>query len=235
MLSNFDDSFLRAQQAYYDARAPEYDEWWLRRGRYDHGAEANAVWFQEQAELYAVLEQAAFQGEVLELACGTGLWTERLVGLPGVEGVTAIDGSAEMLALNAERLPSNRVRRIQADLFAWEPDRQYDSALFTFWLSHVPAERLAGFLEKVRRALRPGGSVFFADSRRDPQTTTQDQPLPHAEQDWLLRRLNDGREFAIVKRFLEPEELEAVFGKAGLAVTARTTERFFVYGSGSSE
>ena len=64
MPSPFDEAFLRSQQAYYDARAPEYDEWWLRHGRYDHGPEANAVWFREQEELYSALTQAGFQGEV---------------------------------------------------------------------------------------------------------------------------------------------------------------------------
>jgi hypothetical protein len=32
-----DDHPLSEQRSYYRARAPEYDEWWQRRGRYDHG------------------------------------------------------------------------------------------------------------------------------------------------------------------------------------------------------
>jgi hypothetical protein len=28
---------LREQADYYRARAPEYDQWWLREGRYDRG------------------------------------------------------------------------------------------------------------------------------------------------------------------------------------------------------
>jgi hypothetical protein len=48
----FDDRFLAGQQEYYRARAPEYDEWWERRGRYDHGPEANAVCLQETERFF---------------------------------------------------------------------------------------------------------------------------------------------------------------------------------------
>ena len=33
--------------AYYQARASEYDEWFLRQGRYDRGSAQNAPWFTE--------------------------------------------------------------------------------------------------------------------------------------------------------------------------------------------
>ena len=47
---------LSSQLDYYRARAAEYDEWWLRRGRYDRGAALNAQWFAEAAEVQAALE-----------------------------------------------------------------------------------------------------------------------------------------------------------------------------------
>jgi len=53
-----------------------------------------------------------------------------------------VDASPEMLAIAAARADSERARFIQADLFAWEPDRRYDVVFFGFWLSHVPP---AGF------------------------------------------------------------------------------------------
>jgi hypothetical protein len=40
-------AFLQQQMPYYQARASEYDEWFLRQGRYDHGAAQNARWFTE--------------------------------------------------------------------------------------------------------------------------------------------------------------------------------------------
>jgi demethylmenaquinone methyltransferase/2-methoxy-6-polyprenyl-1,4-benzoquinol methylase len=228
MSHDLDPSFLAGQQDYYRARAPEYNEWWERRGRYDHGPEANARWFNEQAEVYAALDQLQLTGQVLELACGTGNWTEALVRT--AEHVTAVDGSAEMLAINRERLRSDRVEYVQADLFAWQPDRRYDAVVTGFWLSHVPPEQLDAFLAMVRRALVPGGRYFFVDSRRDPLTTTPDQPLPEEEQAWLTRRLNDGREFRIVKVFYDPAVLRQRLEAQGLEAEVRETESFFLYG-----
>lgn len=230
-MPEFDPAFLARQQEYYSARAPEYDEWWGRRGRYDHGAEANAHWFREQEELYSALDALQVTGDVLELAAGTGNWTSRLAA--AARQVTALDGSAEMLEINRRRVGRENVEYVQADLFQWQPERTYDAVAFGFWLSHVPPAQLDPFLDKVRRALRPEGLVFFVDSRRDPLTTSPDQPLPLTEQSWLVRRLRDGREFPIVKLFYEPAALQARFRQHGLAVEVRETERFFLYGSGN--
>jgi demethylmenaquinone methyltransferase/2-methoxy-6-polyprenyl-1,4-benzoquinol methylase len=70
---------LDQQLAYYRARAGEYDEWFLREGRYDRGEEHKRAWFAEVAEVEAALAEARPRGDVLELACGTGIWTRKLV------------------------------------------------------------------------------------------------------------------------------------------------------------
>src|ERR1700757_2488834 len=86
------------QKRYYAERAPEYDDWWYRRGRYELEPEALARWRADVAEAGAALEAFAPRGAVLELAAGTGIWTRRLVRLG--ERVVAVDASAETLALN---------------------------------------------------------------------------------------------------------------------------------------
>ena len=70
-----DDGLLEGQLAYYRARAGEYDEWFLRTGRYDRGPEWNRRWFSELEQVRRELDGFGPTGEVLELACGTGLWT----------------------------------------------------------------------------------------------------------------------------------------------------------------
>ena len=64
---------LGEQMLYYEARAGEYDEWWFRRGRYNHGQAENDAWFDEQAEVRAQLIEAIPNGQVADLACGTGI------------------------------------------------------------------------------------------------------------------------------------------------------------------
>ena len=103
--------------------------------------------------------------------------------------------------------------------------------MFTgFWLSHVPRERLDAFLAVVAGWLKPGGTYAFIDSRPDPQSSASDHPTP--ADDLSVRRLDDGREFTIVKVYWEPGELEAALARAGfMDAKVTTTGRFFLTGS----
>lgn len=224
------DDLLQEQLAYYRARAGEYDEWFLRQGRFDRGAELNARWAAEVMEVEAGLARFEPRGRVLELACGTGWWTERLVRT--ADRVTAVDASPEVLVLNEARLGPGRVEYVQADLFAWKPDRLYDVVFFSFWLSHVPPDRFDGFWEMVRACLAPGGRVFFIDSRFEPTGTAADQPLVDPDATAVTRRLNDGREFRVVKLFYDPPALAARLDTLGWRVTVQSTDHYFIYGFG---
>lgn len=224
---------LLAEQAdYCRQRAGEYDDWWFRRGRYDRGPEANARWFSDVAEAHAILERFKPAGDVLELACGTGLWTERL--LHDATSVTVVDGFPEMLELCRARVADPRVSYVQADLFAWEPTRTYEVCFFGFWLSHVPEEHFEAFWAKVRRAVGSDGRVFFIDSSRHDLASAVDHTLPKPENPIMLRRLADGREYHIVKRFYEPPALQQRLAKLGWNAHIQTTREFFIHGQATT-
>lgn len=217
---------LEHQIAYYRARASEYDEWFLRLGRYDRGADWNAAWFREVAELEALLAHVQPAGDVLELACGTGWWTERLARTAAT--LTAVDASPEVIALNRQRLAGRPVSYHQADLFAWAPPQQYDVVFFSFWLSHVPPERFAAFWALVGRALRPEGRVVFFDSYQAPPADGADA----AESLLSHRELKDGRAYTIVKVFYQPEPLRRQLASLGWDVEVGRTAEHFLYGVG---
>jgi demethylmenaquinone methyltransferase/2-methoxy-6-polyprenyl-1,4-benzoquinol methylase len=87
-----DPSILAEQVAYYRKRAGEYDEWWFRTGRYDHGDELNAAWHADAREVESALTSFLDQRKprrALELACGTGLFTRWLA--PRVGELLALD------------------------------------------------------------------------------------------------------------------------------------------------
>src|SRR5579864_1437476 len=202
---------LESMKVYYRERAGEYDEFFYRQGRYNRGAATNARWFAEVDEMFAALDAFALDGDVLELAPGTGIWTENL--LKTAATITAVDASPEMIAINRVKIGSERVNYVQADLFTWQPEREYDGVFFGFWMSHVPLERLDAFLRLVAAALRPGGKLFFMDSRREPTSTAADHRLPDEGQQLMMRKLNDGRAFEIVKIFYEPAHLVSRFAE----------------------
>lgn len=201
------DELLREQQAYYRQRASAYDEGYddplLLDGR--------------------MLDELPIQGEVLELACGTGHWTGRLADR--ADRVTAVDGAPEMLSIARSRTAGRDVEFVQADLFAWEPPRRYDTVFFGFWLSHVPPELFGRFWSTVAAALRPGGSACFvdeSDTARDLEPNIPDPAAPVA-----IRRLGD-EEHRIVKIFYAPGELtDLLAGEGWSADIRRIGDRFF--------
>lgn len=223
-----DDSLIKQQIEYYRARASEYDEWVMRTGRYDRGAEHTKRWFAELEAVRTALKATRTGGDVLELACGTGLWTEYLA--PHADRLTAVDSSSEMIALNRERLKNDRVSYIQTDLFSWKPSARFDFIFFAFWLSHVPQSRFAEFWDMVKGALKPDGKVFFVDSLLTQDSTAKN----HAAIDTsgsVTRKLNDGREYEIVKVFHDPAQLESNLIEQGWQGHVHSTGRFFLYGS----
>ncbi len=224
------DRVLLEQIAYYRARAGEYDEWFLRQGRYDRGAEANARWFAEVETVVRALDAFHPSGSVLELAAGTGLWTQRLASY--ATRLTAVDAAPEALAVNRRRLGERvGVEYVEADLFTWRPEARYDVVFFGFWLSHVPAERFPAFWELVASALAPGGRAFFVDSLYTQESTARDHQLREPEAARSTRRLNDGREYEIVKVFYAPWVLTEQLAALGWHADVRATPTYFLYGS----
>jgi SAM-dependent methyltransferase len=225
-----DDDLLREQRSFYRARAPEYDEWWQRRGRYNRGQDETREWHSQVAAVDAALATFAATGDVLEMAGGTGWWTERLART--AERLTVVDASPEAVALNRERVRREDVTYLVADLFEWRPEGSYDAVFFSFWLSHVPRRRFGAFWSLVRSCLVPGGRVFFIDNRNDPtpQSKVKDPYVVEYGPDLHLRRLNDGSQYRVVKVMHEPAELHSLLEAEGWHADIDATQ-WFIFGA----
>jgi len=223
-----DDDLLADQRTFYRCRAPEYDEWWQRRGRYDHGPDEARDWHEQIAQLSAALARFDPRGDVLELAGGTGWWTRSLADTAG--SLTVLDASPEALELNRERVARPDVRYLAADVFRWQPERAYDVVFFSFWLSHVPRDRFGAFWTLVNSCLSADGRVFFIDNRRDP-TLNRPDPYVLEEHDQVqVRHLNDGSQHRVVKVFYEPSQLAGLLEEESWHANVDGT-RWFIYGT----
>lgn len=215
--------------AYYAARAPEYDDWYLRRGRYSRGAARDLAWHMELDAATTWLDAQPLAGVIVELAAGTGWWSPLLAG----KGELSLyDANEAPLDRARDRLLAHRLRAHIHVRDAWaEPDRQVDGVFCGFWLSHVPEERLGAFLALVARWLRPGGRFAFIDSLPDPESGPVDV-APGALDGVQERRLADGRQFRVVKVFRTPDAYADALRAGGFESPAvTTTGRFFVTGS----
>ncbi len=215
-------------KVYYAARAGEYDDWFLRKGRYSRGAIADAAWAADMDSATLWLDAQPLSGEIVELAAGTGWWSPLLAQKAST--LWLYDINEEPLEFARQRLVAHGLAAHIHVRDAWaEPDREVDGLFCGFWLSHVPRARLGDFLALCRRWLKPGGRMAFIDSRRDPQSSAIDHPQP--ENDLSVRKLDDGQTFTIVKVYWQPDELEAALSVAGFRdAKVTTTSRFFLMG-----
>lgn len=184
------------------------------------------------ATLDAALDAFGPAGKVLELAGGTGWWTQRLAET--ADRLTVVDSSPEALALNRERVKRPDVRYDVADIFEWRPDTAYDVVFFSFWLSHVPRSRFGDFWSLVRSCLTPSGRAFLIDNRDDPVpgSLAKDPYVVEYGTDLHLRTLSDGSRYRVIKVMYEPGHLESLITAQGWTVGIQAT-RWFIFGSAS--
>jgi 2-polyprenyl-3-methyl-5-hydroxy-6-metoxy-1,4-benzoquinol methylase len=185
------DEVLASQADYYRRRAGEYD------------ATAYGDLVAARARIARLVAEMRPAGTVLEIACGTGLWTEALAGL--ADTVTAVDVAPETLAIARERVGSGNVRFEVADIFSWRTTARFDVIFFSAWLSHVPMSRFGQFWQLLRGLLAPGGRVLFIDEHVDERG--KESYLPGGDE-IVERQLRDGSRYRIVKNFVDPERLE---------------------------
>lgn len=185
---------LARQQEYYDGRADDWPRW---IAHYVAPVEDR---------LDEALGRCALDGDVLDMACGTGFWTAKLARRAA--SVTALDGSAAMLA-GVEALGLPNVHPLRADLFDWHPPTQWDAVFFANWLAHVPELRFDAFWATVDAAMLPGGRAVVVDVASE-ERRIEEEVVEHEELGPITRRrLKDGRRYDVVKRYWEPDELLA--------------------------
>jgi demethylmenaquinone methyltransferase/2-methoxy-6-polyprenyl-1,4-benzoquinol methylase len=203
------EALIAEQIAHYRALAPDYDDGYLGQD-----------WDRS-------IEELPIAGDVLELACGTGHWTPLLAAR--ARSVTALDAAPEVLALARQRVRGLPVEFVQADVFAWQPPRRFDTVFFGFWLTHVPPTRFAAFWSLVEAALAPGGRVCFIDDserQRADERFAGHQPTP-----LVWRRVRDGSERQVVKVYYSPGALAARLAELGWSAEARETSTSLLVGT----
>lgn len=198
-MNDIDDRVLRD---YYEARATSYDQAY---------AGESPPWVHEMvADLRTVLGRR----NVLEIACGTGVWTDRLA--PAAASITAIDPSPAMRQIAADRLAGHpTVRVCDGDAYRLEQtEGDFDGGLAMQWLSHVPAQRRAEFLAAWHRRLGRGAVVFLGDNQLTGDWADELIRRPDEADTYEPRVVSDGRQYVIVKNYFTEDELRALVAPA---------------------
>ena len=203
---------------YYAARAREYESIYAKPERQA-----------DLRRLEALLPELLAGRKLVEIACGTGYWTQFLART--AQSVLALDASTETLALAAAKnLPPSRVTLRVADAYAL-PDElgSFDGAFAGFWWSHVPAREQARFLESLDRRLLPGARVVFLDNLYVEGSST---PIAHRDEDgntYQRRRLADGSEHVVLKNFPTEADLCRAMAAVGRAARFERLDYYWVF------
>ena len=96
---------------------------------------------------------------LLDLGCGTGHPIATHLAAQG-HRVVGVDASASMLAAARARLPGHRW--IHGAMETVELDETFDGVVCWDALFHLPRERWAGVLRRIRGWLRPGGRLMLS-------------------------------------------------------------------------
>jgi ubiquinone/menaquinone biosynthesis C-methylase UbiE len=172
--------------AYYDRRAPEYDDWYLGRGLY---ADRERNGFDEELARVCKTLAALPPARALDAACGTGFLTRHLRG-----EITGLDQSARMLEMARARLPEASL--VQGDALALPfPDDAFDRVVSGHFYGHLDAAQRARFLREARRV---ASELVVADASREHSPV---------DDEWSERRLLDGSRWKVYKRYFAPEAL----------------------------
>jgi demethylmenaquinone methyltransferase/2-methoxy-6-polyprenyl-1,4-benzoquinol methylase len=176
------------EKAYYDKRAPEYDDWWLGTGLF--AQRERPGWDEEVAQLVALVADLAPQ-PTLDVACGTAFLSRHLRG-----AVTGIDQSAAMLELARERLPGAQLVRADVPPLPFA-DGSFGRVFTSHFYGHLAVEPRAEF---VREARRVGRELVVVDSGGGDREEVQE------------RVLNDGSRHEVYKRRFSGATLAAELG-----------------------
>lgn len=209
------DASSAEMQAYYASRAPYYDAVYLKP---------------ERAKDIAFLCEylpAAFAGRaVLEVACGTGYWTQHIAGTAA--RLVAIDAGPEPLRFARLRPHAERVTFRLEDAYRLPADLgEFDAAFAGLWFSHVPVERRVEFIRSLHGRLRARAKVIFLDN-----SEVQCREWPIVETDahgntYQRRQLRDGSVHRVLKNFPNEDQLKQLLSPAP-AFSFRQLDNFWL-------
>ena len=148
---------------------------------------------------------------VLEVACGTGYWTQFIAR--EAAKVYACDINDAVLEIAREKpIPPARASFFKADAVTLEGALGGGDAAFAgFWWSHVKKSDLAKFVRNLSDKLAPGAVVAILDNRYAEGSSTAISRRDAEGNTYQIRKLPNGEEYEVLKNFPTPEELaEAV-------------------------
>ena len=202
---------------YYQERAPVYDR------VYGYPERQEDLRFLEE---YIPQQLAGL--DVLEIAAGTGYWTQFLDGT--ANSVLSTDYSEEPLAELKKRNLSSKVKTRVNDAYAlMDIEGQFTGAFAGLWFSHVPMDRRQEFISQLNAKLQPGSPVILLDNS---QAQCQRLPITHVDEQgntYQDRTLDSGKVHRVLKNFPTEEEMMQLTNSSAKQQVFKQLDNFWLF------
>lgn len=186
-------------QRYYSRRAAEYERIYEKPER-----QAELAWLRGRIP-------EVFRGRtVLEIACGTGYWTQYIAH--AAAKVHACDINDSVLEIAREKpIARGKAEFFRADALTLEGTPPGCNAAFAgFWWSHVKRSALPAFLKTLAARLEPGSLVAILDNSYSEGSSTPVARRDAEGNTYQMRRLANGEDYEVLKNFPTESELREV-------------------------
>lgn len=201
---------------YYAKLADKYDQ--------DY---ATAEQQSDLAELHKRVSEVLSCHRVLELACGTGHWTEKFVA--SAVSVLATDINPEMLEqAKAKRLPSDKVQFRLMDAFDPDVEGDFTACFAGFWWSHVKRQEQEGFLAMLRKKLGKDVLLVLLDDCHVERDSTTIARTDLEGNTFQLRTLPNGERYEVLKNYPTDSALRKRFAESVKEIRILRLENFWM-------
>ena len=175
--------------SYYKDRALEYEKIYSKPERQDELKSATGI-----------LQEIFAKKQVLEIACGTGYWTERIAAK--VTSILATDINETVIDVAKKKgLSSEQVSFEIADIYNFPAHDKFESLFGGFIWSHVLLQDLDKFLSTVNTLVKPGGTVVFMDNNFVEESNHPVTKIDEYGNSFQTRKLEDNSTHLVLKNF----------------------------------
>lgn len=176
--------------SYYSDRANEYEKVYFNPDEQDDLREAEKIFL----DLFS-------QKTVLEIACGTGYWTERIAQTASSIYATDINQSVIEIAKARQK---NNITFATADMYHFTHDENFEAVFGGFIWSHILLQELDRFIDKIESFLKPNGTIVFIDGNPVKGTNHDLKNISKTDDygnTYQTRKLENGTSHLVLKNF----------------------------------
>jgi SAM-dependent methyltransferase len=191
---------------YYAKRANEYEQIYEKPERQ-----------KDLAKLKELFQETCAGQDILEIACGTGYWTQAISQT--AKSITATDFNEEVLQIARAKKYGCKVSFQKADAFNLSfPQNNFTAGLAAAWWSHLRKSEITKFLFQFHRQFSSGALMVFMDNRFVAGSNTPISRTDGEGNTYQLRKLENGNEYEVLKNFPDEKEAKRILADSAIEI-----------------